>query len=86
MWVRSQDGRILVRVQYLSISHANQKQICGDIGVSENDFILGEYATEERALEILDNVQYHLKIRSEHTLGTEGDSYKGYFVFQMPKE
>lgn len=63
LWIRSQDKMNLESVHSINVNHLNKKQIICNY---EPDFIgnqgeyyvlLGEYETEERALEVLDEIQ-----------------------------
>lgn len=49
MWVRSQDRKILTKIDDLAIDGANQ--IWGDC------CLLGKYSSEEKALKVLDEIQ-----------------------------
>ena len=50
LWIRSQDRRVLTKVDEIWIS--NQNAI-----YCNNDWEAGQYETEERALEVLDEIQ-----------------------------
>lgn len=49
MWIRSQDRKILTKIDDLDIDGANQ--IWGDC------CLLGKYSSEEKALKVLDEIQ-----------------------------
>lgn len=67
MWIRSQDGTKLIEANQLIVE--KNKIICCK-------WVLGMYETEQRALEVLDEMQDHLN-----------DFKQGYReVFEMPKE
>ena len=53
-------------------------RVCA-ITSSDNEYTLGKYKTEERALEVLDEIQCHLV-----NINDSRDSY--FYVFEMPKE
>lgn len=57
LWIRSQDKRILQKVDnvYLNANYDNRRICTNDSRDYESD--LGEYKTKERALEILDEIQ-----------------------------
>ncbi len=69
MLIRSQDKMILVdakRITINSVLYASKERYqiinlnsCVDNEIKDQDF-LGEYATEERALEVLDEIQEHI--------------------------
>lgn len=52
LWVRSQNKRLLIRPRALSFGFAGN--ICG---VYYENGCLGEYSTEQRCLEIIDEIQ-----------------------------
>lgn len=56
LWIRSQDRRILSKVSYLQEHFGN-----GKYGVYDEAIPMGYYETEERALEVLDEIQNYLK-------------------------
>jgi len=64
MWIRSQDRRMLIKVNFAYVpSYEAYYEACGkrrSIWVhTENDsFSVGTYATQERALEVLDEIQH----------------------------
>jgi len=68
IWVRSQDGKALIHCKELWISN---NDIFGSASGEEGYCRLGRYSNEERAVEVLDEIQDLLsKIR----------------VYNMPKE
>ena len=69
IWIRSQDRKVLTVVNSVDI-HYNQ--INYDIWGNDTDYELGTYPTEERAMEVLDDIQSAIE--------------KQLKVFQMPKE
>ena len=52
LWIRSQDRRILSKVSYLQEHFGN-----GKYGIYDEAIPMGYYETEERALEVLDEIQ-----------------------------
>ncbi len=74
LWIRSQDKRILSKVGELEVEKIN-KATCWSICNDENCF--GSYETEERALEILDDIQNLFETR-----GTDVP----HMVYNMPEE
>lgn len=68
MWVRSQDRKILTEIHDLDIDDINQ--------IWDGSSLLGKYSTEEKALKVLDQIQYNIKL-FEHELT---------MVFQMPTD
>lgn len=68
MWVRSQDRKILTEIHDLDIDDINQ--------IWDGSSLLGKYSTEEKALKVLDQIQYNIEL-FEHELT---------MVFQMPTD
>ncbi len=56
LWVRSQDKRLLCKVDSLNCYKLN-----GSFNISTGNQLLGKYSTEERCLEIIDEIQGKLK-------------------------
>lgn len=72
LWIRSQDKECLTEVKHLYTNdNCEIKQ--------QDDLILGLYKSKERALEVLDEIQYEL---SKRNLGYP--NYEG--IYEMPKE
>lgn len=71
MWIRSQDKKILTKIDNLEIDGANQ--IWG--GCS----LLGKYSSEEKALKVYDEIQDELESEAFYIT----DSPK---VYQMPQD
>lgn len=100
LWVRSQDKRILQKVDniFLDADYGNKRISTYD----EYNTELGTYKTKERALEVLDEIQNILKPRLiikdsgkiigsfEDTIIREGATYElkelSTFVYQMPEK
>ena len=76
LWVRSQDKRILQKVDniFLNANYDN-KRICSYD--NDNEIELGTYETKERALEALDEIQQYISLPN-----IENSAY----IYQMPKE
>lgn len=68
MWVRSQDRKKLTEIHDLDIDDINQ--------IWDGSSLLGKYSTEEKALKVLDQIQYNMEL-FEHELT---------MVFQMPTD
>lgn len=101
LWIRSQDKEKLKKIvdlkyQYGTLQDANLKVIVGTTQYDEWD-VLGSYATKERALEVLDEIQGTMK-KMEFVKLTFGlippkeydqekiDIMFSNFVYEMPKE
>lgn len=105
LWIRSQDKMNLESVHSINVNYLNKKQIICNY---EPDFIgnqgeyyvlLGEYETEQRALEVLDEIQSFLEnnyISIDEMPSHSNSPCPGYYpthtstmyrkVFKMPKE
>ncbi len=57
LWIRSQDKTTLIRSYELYISEQRNTYL---IRAKRTSHILGSYSTIERALEVLDEIQYHI--------------------------
>ena len=96
LWIRSQDKMNLCKAHDLVIRENHS-------GYDETDYVIqdvytmGTYKTKERALEVLDEIQYKIqRIKDdfyyEDVKRTEKIYYKGYTkqhkdcVYEMPKE
>ena len=54
MWIRTQDREMLMNCNAVGIGLEDNKSIYS------NGYVLGTYSSKERALEVLDNIQYEL--------------------------
>lgn len=67
LWIRSQDRLRLTHIDSVIINARNKKEIIGNYSYTsdgfERDIPLGEYNTEERALEVLDEISSKIKNR-----------------------
>ena len=68
MWIRSQDRKILTEIHNLDIDDINQ--------IWDGSALLGKYSSEEKALKVLDQIQYNL----------EPFEHEPTMVFQMPQD
>lgn len=66
LWIRSQNKRCLIKVQSLIIekNEAGNRWILVNY-FGESETYLGIYNTEERAVEILDNIEHWMTQRNE---------------------
>ena len=82
MWIRSQDRKILTKIDDLAIDGANQ--IWGDC------CLLGKYSSEQKALRVLDEIQKFISDKQYCAIdNVTRKSYilnKGVHVFEMPKD
>lgn len=91
LWIRSQNKKELIPNPKLGIDQCKNRYYIVDRYNFENAFILGEYKSKERALEILDEIENHL-INSSFAKRTNGLGEvkdiipNPLFVYEMPKE
>lgn len=75
LWIRSQSKETLMKV--------TKVHICDGVifanGYTEFDERIGEYATKERVLEVLDEIQRHLVV-----INDKNDNL--FYVYEMPKD
>lgn len=79
LWVRSQNKKILTKVQELSIEEFDCLWIIHKVKEKGSWTGLGTYKTKERALEVLDEIQSHLV-----TINDKNDNL--FYVYQMPED
>ena len=75
LWIRSQNKKNLQIVQEIEYRDTGKEPRL----VAENEIILGKYATKERALEVLDEIQNILKpkyILDTSSIKPDGDFYE----------
>lgn len=87
LWIRSQDRKNLDKVEDLEVYAGGNK--------SNNHFFikscgnyLGEYETEKRALEVLDEIQKYIgdNFNQEEVSQFLGLNAKNRMIYEMPKE
>lgn len=82
MWIRSQDLKILTEIHDLDIDGANQ--------IWNGCSLLGKYSSEEKALEVLDEIQKVISDKRYCAIdNVTRKSYilnKGVHVYQMPQD
>ena len=77
MWIRSQDRKALLNVNQVLISPSVDGSIYYiNDSLGEESNVLGIYTGEEKALKVLDQIQYNMEL-FEHELT---------MVFQMPTD
>lgn len=77
MWIRSQDRKALLNVNQVLISPSVDGSIhyIND-SLGEESNVLGIYTGEEKALKVLDQIQYNVELFEHETT----------MVFQMPED
>jgi hypothetical protein len=90
IWVRSQDKKILGCYDVINVDYRKGKEnqvIAGSINCNEDGVIVGKYVTEERALQVLDEIQkciihQGLYMFHDNAMNLSADD----FVYEMPAE
>lgn len=88
IWIRSQNKMSLIFAQRIEIiSNKNQKSRIVNWTEGTNSYdLLGEYATEARALEVLDNVHNKIiEIDYARFQGCENELHQSP-IYQMPED
>lgn len=78
MWIRSQDRKFLVDAKAIGADGIGIRACIG--GDRANSGPLGEYESEERAIEVLDDIQKDL----QNTLMADSSQY--IVVYEMPEK
>lgn len=73
LWVRSQDKMTLKKINDLSIS---QNLFTDEYTIFCDKYVFGDYATKERAIEVLDEVQRYIDL---HRM-------MKFDIYEMPEE
>lgn len=77
MWIRSQDRKALLNVNQVLISPSVDGSIYYiNDSLGEESNVLGIYTGEEKALKVLDQIQYNVELFEHETT----------MVFQMPAD
>ena len=83
LWIRSQNGERLMKVNGLDYVGYNDNYVINGYGTNECDnYDLGLYKSKQRALEVLDEIQ-RLMIAS--LVDKNLDGY-GVVIYEMPEE
>lgn len=78
LWVRSQDKRILIKVDNIFLNANYDNKIISTYD-GDGNTTLGEYKTKERAIEVLDEIQNILNpkyILNTSSIKPDGDFYE----------
>jgi len=81
MWIRTQDRHRLIKVSDIEYVRAEQIHF-----LVSNGSVLAAYPTEERCLEVLDEVQGHINSNLSRNEGIARNVIPQVAVYQMPKE
>ena len=88
MWIRSQNRKDLINVNEIFIGEPEVMTSVDDtplVDIMGGDYTLGSY-TEERASEVLNEIQRQLVIGTEYDDITAGIRYIHQRVFNMPEK
>ena len=85
LWIRSQDRECLMKVDRVDYSSSNSEH---RIYVNGYETLVGHYATEEIALEVLDEIQRLITDLQYMSYAVDSSSFYSYRpnVYEMPKE
>ena len=91
LWIRSQNKKELIPNPKLGIDQCENRYYIVDRYNFENAFILGEYKSKERALEILDEIQEFIEDKEKSNIEITSDGINQSItypkiVYEMPKE
>ncbi len=85
LWIRPQDGTTLMKVDRLDIDYSSGLYLIKSNGFNT---LLANYKSEERALEVMDEIQeaqlgnYHYRCPSNVKVSNNGNM----IIYEMPKE
>ena len=88
LWIRSQNRKMMEKAVAVKIAHYKEDGKMSNSIVINSDYIFGEYATEERTLEVLDEIQKKINlINLGHDFGSPMVDLKNpSYIYEMPKE
>lgn len=88
LWIRSQDRKKLVKSGYLTIFLSGANWFIYSDTTTGEPFEIGKYKTEERALEVLNEIQKYINggCKQYINTGVYHTSKYEYRVYEMPKE
>ena len=79
LWIRSQDKKELTKVDKLHyLAHRNRVEKGNFYIYCQNALALGNYETEERCIEIINDIQRHLLLQNEYSLKI--------IIYEMPEK
>lgn len=86
LWIRTQDRKKLVLINTLSIAENTSRSILG-FGIDGHVKVeLGDYDTEERALEVLDEIQELLEPVHIADISKKEGIIGANILYEMPQE
>ena len=86
LWIRTQDRKKLVLINTLAIAENTSRSILG-FGIDSHVKVeLGDYDTEERALEVLDEIQELLEPVHIADISKKEEIIGANILYEMPQE
>lgn len=96
LWIRSQKGLYLEKATKVTIDYKSSENVYF-IKVNNNKYIVGEYYSMERALEVLDEIQYCIicigesyefatKLKQKVTAAVSVNIKTNVVIYEMPEE
>ena len=70
LWIRSQDGHKILKANEIYVCKHNNNHVYANTSI-ECGIELGNYATKQRALEILNEIQNKLNVRHSESISME---------------
>lgn len=83
LWIRSQSKKLLEKAETIKIAKYEEDDSYSI--VVNNDYVFGEYQTEARALEILNEIQSILDFNDIRGIVVNANRINSY-VYEMPEE
>lgn len=87
LWIRSQNRKQITKFESL-ICEQNGDRFAVEVLTTGYSFLVGTYKTEERALEVLDEIERLITDLQYMSYAIPNNDFSGYRpnVYQMPKE
>ena len=85
LWIRTQDGLSLMKIDNIFL-YSGRKGNIATISSGRGILKLAEYKTNERALQVLDEIQGHLEMTDNLKFDNQGMTVGLKRVYNMPKE
>lgn len=86
LWIRTQDRKKLVLINTLAIAENTSRSILGFVIDGHVKVELGDYDTEERALEVLDEIQELLEPVHIADISKKEGIIGANILYEMPQE
>lgn len=89
LWIRSQSRTLLEKANSIKIAHYTENQKVLNSIVVNNDYVFGEYETQERALEVLDEIDEFVDLFNRKGFGnvlSDDGVHPKHTIYEMPLE